>query len=45
MQTKAGQNVLTEIPAEDETLRVADVNEKSIERQLRQLTVFRIGLF
>lgn len=44
MQTKAGQNVLTEIPAEDETLRVADVNE-SIERQFRQLTVFRIGLF
>ena len=44
MQTKADQNVLREIPAEDETVTIADVNE-SVERQFRQLTKFRIGLF
>lgn len=44
MKTKADQNVLREIPAEDETVRIADVNE-SVERQFRQLTKFIIGLF
>ena len=44
MQTKADQNVLREIPAEDETVTIADVNE-SVEWQFSQLTKFRIGLF
>lgn len=36
VQTKAGQNVPREITAEDEIVRIVDVNE-SIERSFRQL--------